>query len=213
MALCACRRLYPAERPSPTIEHGNRLLPSPLLCWLGARVYLLSGPQPVVHSSLRPVHSLVRLRGRCRWASPEGSPRRAPPKLRGFDLLPRQDFHLLIHGYLQATHNDSERALRQLVIGRRNWLFVGSDDGGHRAATFVSLIASAKLHGIEPYAYLRDLFCLLPGWARNKVIELAPAYFKQTLKREDVQQRLNDNPFRRVTLGLPTESPLYVARS
>jgi transposase len=116
-------------------------------------------------------------------------------------------------GRLPLSNNDSERALRQLVIGRRNWLFVGSDDGGHRAATFVSLIASAKLHGIEPYAYLRDLFCLLPGWARNKVIELAPAYFKKTLQREDVQQRLNDNPFRRVSLGLPIESPLYVARS
>jgi transposase len=116
-------------------------------------------------------------------------------------------------GRLPISNNDSERALRQLVIGRRNWLFVGSDEGGHRAATFVSLIASAKLHGLEPYAYLRDLFCLLPGWPRNAVIELAPAYFKQTLEREDVQQRLRDNVFRRISLAEPLpEGPIYIAR-
>lgn len=101
-------------------------------------------------------------------------------------------------GRLPMHNNDSERALRQVVIGRRNWLFVGSDDGGHRAATFVTLIASAKLHGLEPYAYLRDLFCLLPSWPRNRVLELAPAYFKQTLETEDAQQRLRRNVYRAV---------------
>ena len=94
------------------------------------------------------------------------------------------------------------------MIGRRNWLFVGSDEGGHRA-TFVSLIASAKLHGMEPYAYLRDLFCLLPAWRVNRVLELAPAYFKETLKREDVQQRLRDNIFRAISIGQQVELIIY----
>ena len=49
-------------------------------------------------------------------------------------------------------------------LGRKNWLFVGSDDGAEVNATFVSLLASCQLHGIEPWAYLRDLFCLLPSW-------------------------------------------------
>ena len=49
MALCACRRLYPAERRSPMVALGNRLLPSPRMCGLGARGFRLSGPQPVVH--------------------------------------------------------------------------------------------------------------------------------------------------------------------
>jgi len=115
-------------------------------------------------------------------------------------------------GRLPLSNNDSERALRQLVIGRRNWLFVGSDEGGHRAGTFVTLIASAKLHGLEPYAYLRDLFCLLPSWPRNRVLELAPAYFKQTLEREDVKQWLADNVFRRISLGEPVQGLMYVAR-
>lgn len=117
-------------------------------------------------------------------------------------------------GRLPLSNNDSERALRQLVIGRRNWLFVGSDEGGKRAATFVSLIASAKLHDLEPYAYLRDLFCLLPSWPRNAVLDLAPAYFNQTLQREDVQQRLNANVFRRINLGQSLDTgPVYVARA
>lgn len=116
-------------------------------------------------------------------------------------------------GRLPIHNNDSERALRQLVIGRRNWLFVGSDEGGHRAATFVSLIASAKLHGLEPYAYLRDLFCLLPSWPRNRVLELAPAYFNETLKREDVQERLRDNICRAISLGQQVPSIIYAARS
>jgi transposase len=91
------------------------------------------------------------------------------------------------------------------VIGRRNWLFVGSDEGGKRAA---------KLHDLEPYAYLRDLFCLLPSWPRNAVLDLAPAYFNQTLQREDVQQRLNANVFRRINLGQSLDTgPVYVARA
>jgi transposase len=116
-------------------------------------------------------------------------------------------------GRLPLSNNDSERALRQLVIGRRNWLFIGSDEGGERAATFVTLIASAKLHDLEPYAYLRDLLCLLPSWPRNRVLELAPAYFKQTLEREDVQQRLQANVHRRLSLGEPTDGTLFVARA
>ncbi len=114
-------------------------------------------------------------------------------------------------GRLPIHNNDSERGLRQLVIGRRSWIFVGSDEGGHRAATFVSLIASPKLHRLEPYAYLRDLFCLLPSWPRNRVLELAPAYFNETLKREDVQQRLRDNVFRAISLGQQVEPIIYTA--
>jgi transposase len=47
---------------------------------------------------------------------------------------------------------------------------------------FVSLLASARLHGIEPLAYLRDLLCLIPGWPRHRLLELAPADWKQTLE-------------------------------
>jgi hypothetical protein len=59
----------------------------------------------------------------------------------------------------------------------------------------------SQLHGIEPLAYLRDLFCLLPSWPIKRVLELAPAYWKQTLQQEQAQQRLTANVFRQVSLG------------
>ncbi len=68
-------------------------------------------------------------------------------------------------------------------------------------ATFVSLLASCEPHGLEPWAYLRDVFWLLPSWPRRRVLELAPAYWKQALENEDAQQRLAANVFRQVTLG------------
>jgi len=57
------------------------------------------------------------------------------------------------------------------------------------------------MHGIEPWAYLRDLFCLLPDWPARRVLELAPAYWRQTLEHEDTQRKLAANPFRNVSLG------------
>ena len=63
-----------------------------------------------------------------------------------------------------------------------------------------SLLASCQLHGIEPWAYLRDLFCLIPSWPASRVLELAPAFWKETLEKQDTQQRLAANVFRAVTL-------------
>ncbi len=103
-------------------------------------------------------------------------------------------------GRLPMTNNISERHLRREAVGRKNWLFVGSDDGAETNTIFVSLLASCQLHGIEPWAYLRDLFCLLPSWPQTRVLELAPAYWRETLKQEDTQQRLAANIYRSVTL-------------
>ena len=95
-------------------------------------------------------------------------------------------------------HGQNERGL---AIGRKNWLFVGNDEGGDVNATFVSLLASCQMHGLEPWAYLRDLLCLLPSWPAKRVLELAPAYWNETLKNTDAQQRLDANIYRQVTLG------------
>ncbi|WAS90516.1 transposase domain-containing protein [Nannocystis punicea] len=65
----------------------------------------------------------------------------------------------------------------------------------------MSLLASCQLHRIEPWAYLRDLLCLLPSWPLRRVFELAPAFWPETLKQEDAQQRLAANVFRRMSLG------------
>jgi transposase len=104
-------------------------------------------------------------------------------------------------GQLPLSNNISERQLRRQAIGRKNWLFVGSEDGARTNTTFVSLLASCQMHGIEPWAYLRDLFCLLPSWSSHRVLELAPAYWLQTLADPDVHDRLAANVYRRVLLA------------
>ena len=67
-------------------------------------------------------------------------------------------------GRLPLSNNASELQLRREVVGRKNWLFVGSDDGAETNAVFTSLLASCQLHRIEPWAYLRDLFILIADW-------------------------------------------------
>jgi transposase len=104
-------------------------------------------------------------------------------------------------GRLPMTNNISERNLRKEAVGRKNWIFVGSEDGATANTTFVSLIASCEMHGLEPWRYLRDLFYLLPDWPKSRVLELAPAYFQQTLQQEEAQRRLADNPLRRALLA------------
>jgi transposase len=104
-------------------------------------------------------------------------------------------------GRLPIHNNWSERELRREAIGRRNWTFLGSDDGGDANATFMSLIASCQLHGLDPAEYLRDLFCLLPSWKAASVLDLAPARWQETAARDDVQASLAANVFRRASLG------------
>lgn len=107
-------------------------------------------------------------------------------------------------GRLPIHNNWSENALRREALGRKNWLFLGSDDGGAVNATFVSLLASCQLHGLEPLGYLRDLLCLLPSWPVNRVLELAPMNWAATTSRPDVKAELDANVFRKVALGVLT---------
>jgi transposase len=65
-------------------------------------------------------------------------------------------------GYLSFDNNVAERLVKIPAIGRRNFLFVGSENGGHGAAVMYSLVSSAKANGVEPFAWLRDLFTRLP---------------------------------------------------
>lgn len=102
-------------------------------------------------------------------------------------------------GRLPIHNNMSELALRREAVGRKNWLFVGSDDGGAVNAAFTSLLASAQLRAVEPWTYLRDLFCLLPEWGDHELLDLAPLNWKRTAEREEVRARLEANPFRRLT--------------
>jgi transposase len=103
-------------------------------------------------------------------------------------------------GRLPIHNNMSELALRREAVGRKNWLFVGSDDGGAVNALFTSLLASCRLCDVEPWAYLRDIFCLLPRWPEHRLLELAPVAWNETRARDDVRELLDANPFRKLTL-------------
>ena len=71
-------------------------------------------------------------------------------------------------------NNAAERAVRPIALGRKNWLFVGSRQAGERAAALMTLIESAKLCGLDPWAYLRDVFAKLPTWPNRRLQELLP---------------------------------------
>jgi hypothetical protein len=88
-------------------------------------------------------------------------------------------------GRLEPTNNGSERALRTIAVGRNAWIFVGSDDHAESAGHLFSLIASARLHALDPEAYLRDLLRVLPHWPRDRFLELAPKLWPRTRDRLD----------------------------
>ena len=94
-------------------------------------------------------------------------------------------------GQLRLDNNISELELRRIVVGRKNWLFCGSDNGAEWNAVATSLIASCQMHDVEPSAYLRDVLTLLPSWDQTKVLELSPLHWRQTLARSDVKEKLN----------------------
>ena len=92
---------------------------------------------------------------------------------------------VLDDGRLVLDNNRSERELRRIATGRNAWLFVGSDDHATSAGHVFSLIASARLHKLDPETYLRDLFRVLAHWPRDRYLELAPKYWAATRARLD----------------------------
>jgi len=81
-------------------------------------------------------------------------------------------------GDLAIDNNLSERVLRIVAIGRKNWMFAGSDAGAERAAVIYSLIASCKLCGIDPFAYLRDVLDRVSTHPASRIAELTPSGWK-----------------------------------
>jgi transposase len=80
----------------------------------------------------------------------------------------------LVDGRLCMSNNAAERELRAVAIGRRNWTFAGSDEGGRRAAAIYTLIATAKLNDVDPQAWLTDVLARLPDYPARRISELLP---------------------------------------
>ena len=84
-------------------------------------------------------------------------------------------------GLLEIDNNAAERALRAVAIGRKNYLFAGSDAGGERAAAMYSLIGSAKLNDLDPEAYLSHVLTRIADHPINRVADLLPWHLTSTL--------------------------------
>ena len=115
-----------------------------LEAWLAAQLPSLSGKSPLA-GAIR--HALVRL-----------------PRLRPY----------LEHGILEIDNNPAERAMRGVALGRKNYLFVGSQAGGRAAAIAYTLIETAKLNGIDPHAWLADTLARIPDHKITRIDELLP---------------------------------------
>ena len=77
-------------------------------------------------------------------------------------------------GAVAVDNNWIENQMRPWSVGRKNWLFIGSELAGQRAAVVMSLLQSAKLHGHDPFAYLKDVLTRLPTQLNSRIEELLP---------------------------------------
>lgn len=99
--------------------------------------------------------------------------------LRNKDALQR----FLEHGRLRLDNNPSECAARKVATGRKAWLFVGSDDHGSATGNLLSLVASCRLHGLDPEAYFAEVLRVIAVWPTDRLLELSPRDWPATRAR------------------------------
>jgi transposase len=80
----------------------------------------------------------------------------------------------LEYPFVEISNNASERSIKPLVLSRRNWLFAGSEEGGHTAATIMSLIETCKRLGINPFEYMKDLLTRFPSAKTSEIDDFLP---------------------------------------
>lgn len=91
-------------------------------------------------------------------------------------------------GFLEIDNGASERSMKPIALGRKNWLFAGNDEGGKTAATLMSLCTTCKDFGIDPFAYLRDVLDRVSTHPQSRIEELLPDRWKPA-KEPDVPGR------------------------
>lgn len=78
------------------------------------------------------------------------------------------------NGWVEIDNDIAENALRGVAVGRKNWLFAGSDSGGEHAAVLYSLIGTCRLNNVEPEKWLRYVIEHIQDWPANRVRDLLP---------------------------------------
>ena len=110
-------------------------------------------------------------------------------------------------GRLRLDNNPSELELRHQAVGRKNWLFCASESGAIWNSVVVSLIASCRMHKVEPWAYLRDVLTIVQAWPQTRVLELAPAFWNETRQKPEMQQMLKERQLVGRGQGVHEEKP------
>jgi transposase len=93
-------------------------------------------------------------------------------------------------GRLEIDNNRSERCVKGVVLGRKNYLFMGSPRGGEAAATIYSLIETCKQNDVDPLAYLADVLARIPTHPNKQIHELLPYHWKPPLLREQQTEKV-----------------------
>jgi transposase len=109
---------------------------------------------------------------------------------------------VLADGAIPLDNTRAERALRQIVVGRKNWLFYGTDTHAEAAAAIFSIIATCRLHGIDPFTYFDEVLRILPYWPHDRYLELAPQHWIATRTRLDPDELAR--PLSRIVVPPPT---------
>lgn len=110
-------------------------------------------------------------------------------------------------GRLRMDNNPAENALRIVAVGRKAFLFYGSDDHARAAGNVLSLAASCKLHDLDPELYFHEMLHVLPYWPRDRYLELAPKYWRATRARLDPKELERELGPITVPPPLPKEQP------
>ena len=82
--------------------------------------------------------------------------------------------NFLANGYLNIDNNKAERAMRRVAIGRKNWMFAGSDEGGKRAAAIYSILETCKQNDVNTFDYIKDVLTRLPSAKQSEIKNLTP---------------------------------------
>ena len=99
---------------------------------------------------------------------------------------------------MRIDNNTAERALRPLTIGRKNWLFAGSERGGKALATLLTIVQSCREIGVEPNAYLTMLLKTLQNHPASKIETLLPHHYKEC-KSEDTMKLMAEKLLEEIT--------------
>ena len=185
------QQTVPLETASSGVEHVER-------GWIVVRriqedeIEPYSGVEPTQDpGNLTAVNSIALLHAALRQVPPD-EPGRTPMEgprrevtvpdffISRYPVTQAQYAALIGHNQAQSRvdNNPVENAIRGIALGRKNWLFAGSEGGGHRAALFYTLIESAKLNGVGPHAYLTHVFEQLPSATSATLDALLPWNFE-----------------------------------